>query len=41
MLSLFRYHNYKQENEYLVKIIDKVAIGEARSTLGPGIPKLS
>lgn len=35
MLSLFRHHSYRQENEFLIDLIDKVAIGHLRSTLGP------
>jgi hypothetical protein len=34
MLSLSKYYDYKQENEFLNKVIDKVAIGYPRSILG-------
>jgi hypothetical protein len=35
MLYLFKHHNYKQENEFLNNVIDKVAIGHPRTILGP------
>jgi hypothetical protein len=37
MLSLFKHHNYEQENTYLINVIDKVAIGHPRGILGPTV----